>query len=106
MQYGGAYEKAKHGHNVADAITMLAFGMGATLAVDRVVPFFRAAFHGPVLVIMLVYLWSKQNPETQVSLFGLIKFKALFLPFAFLAIDLIQGQSITSAVLGILVGHL
>ena len=85
---------------------MLAFGMGATLLVDRVIPFFRAAFHGPVLVIMLVYLWSKQNPDTQVSLFGLIKFKALFLPFAFLALDLVQGQPFEDALLGILVGHL
>lgn len=106
VSYGGSYESSKFGHNTADAVTMIVFCMASTILIDAAVPMLRSSFHGPTLVFALLYLWSKQNPTAPVSLFGLIKLQALYLPFAFLAITLLQGASPKSDIMGILVGHL
>jgi len=86
---------------------MLVFGMAAIITLDTVLPFiFYAPFHGPSLIFMVLYLWSKHNPAAQVGFFGVIKFQALYLPFALLGLDVIQGASPISGVLGILAGHM
>jgi Derlin-2/3 len=106
VQYGAAYEAAKFGSNIADAITMLGVGMGSIMALDLVLPsIFGAAIHGPSLIFMLIYLWSKQNPNSMVSFFGLIQFQAVYLPFGLLAIEFVQGASPVTGILGILAGH-
>lgn len=106
IQYGAAYESAKFLGNTADAITMLLFGMTSIMALDGLLPsFFYAPFHGVSLIFMLLYLWSKQSPTTQVGLFGIIKFQALYLPFALLLLDVVQGANPMSGILGILAGH-
>lgn len=107
VQYGVSYEKSKFLGNAADAITMAGWGMIFILALDALLPmFFRSAFHGEALIFMLLYLWSKQNPATQVSFFGVVKFQALYLPFAMLLIDIAQGASPFTGIRGILAGHL
>lgn len=50
-----------------------AHAVDAPLQALDVVPLFRTAFHGPSLVLMLLYLWSKRNPTAPVSIFGLIR---------------------------------
>lgn len=107
VQYGAAYESAKFGSNIADAITMLGVGMGTIMGLDLILPsIFGAAIHGPSLIFMFIYLWSKQNPNSMVSFFGLIQFQAVYLPFGLLAIEFVQGASPVTGVLGILAGHL
>ncbi|CAN6880261.1 unnamed protein product, partial [Brassica oleracea] len=51
------------------------------------------------LVFMLLYLWSREFPNANISLYGLVNLKVLkafYLPWAMLALDL----------LGIIAGHL
>ena len=43
---------------------------------DFVVPFFRGYFHGSSLIFMLLYLWSKRNPNAPISLFGIMQLQA------------------------------
>lgn len=114
VQYGGAYEQAKFASNTADGITAVAVGMATGMSLDLLSylcraflpPVFSGYFHAGALVFMFLYLWSKQNPEAQVSLFGFIKLNGRHLPFAFLALDLLMGQDIWSDVMGILMGHM
>lgn len=107
VQYGAAYESAKFLGNAADALTMVGCGMMFMLTLDGLLPsLFYAAFHGQALVFMLLYLWSKNSPSTQVSFFGVIKFQALYLPFALLFIDVLQGANPMHGVRGILAGHM
>lgn len=106
IKYGASYEQGKFLGNAADAIYMLLVGMATTAAVDLAVPtLFGAFWHGPTLVFMLIYLWSKQNATTPVSFFGVITFNGTYLPFALLALDVVQGASPSTGVTGILVGH-
>ena len=106
IRYGAAYEQAKFIGNTADAIYCLVVGMATILTVDLVLPaLFGAFYHGPSIIFMFVYLWSKHNPDTQVSLFGLMQLQATYLPFALVFVDLIQGGSITHDLAGIIAGH-
>jgi len=107
IQYGASYESAKFLGNTADAITMLLVGMGTIMALDTLLPFFFfSPFHGPSLIFMMLYLWSKHNPNSEVGFFGVIRFQAMYLPFALLALDVVQGASLKSGLLGILAGHM
>ena len=93
--------------NTADALWMLILGMASILALDLVLPFlFGDFFHGASLIFMLLYLWSKHNPNTPVSFFGVINFQAAYLPFAMLVLDMVQGASIKSGAVGIIAGHI
>ncbi len=85
---------------------MLLVGMMTILIMDLCVPFaFGSFWHGPSLIFMMLYLWSKQNQNTPVSLFGVINLQAVYLPFALLALDVVQGGSPKSGIVGILAGH-
>ena len=106
IQYGVAYEKAKFRGNAADSIAMAGWGMVCILLIDLLIPFCRAPFHGQALIFMMLYLWSKNMPTTEVSFFGVIKFKALYLPFALLLIDIVQGANPFIGLTGIAAGHM
>ena len=43
------------------------------MAARLVSPVFFSFFHSGCLIFMFLYLWSKQSPEAQVSLYGFIK---------------------------------
>ena len=59
-----------------------------------------------VLVFMIVYVWSRHNPDQTVSLMGMVQLKAFWLPWALMLLTMIMGGSPLSDFLGILVGHL
>jgi Derlin-2/3 len=85
---------------------MVLVGAASIMALDGLVPwFFAGYFHGASLIFMMLYLWSKQTPDANVGFFGVIQFKSVYLPFALLALDVIQGASPTPGVHGILAGH-
>jgi len=65
--------------------------------------------HGRALVLALIYLHASLSPPgTQASLFGLISFPIVYLPYTTLAIDVLQGgpQELPRGLSGILVGHI
>lgn len=113
VKYGGAYESARFSHNTADGITMVGVGCIAGLGFDLLSwllsrflpPVFMSPFHGPALVFMFIYLWSKQFANAPVSLFGIVQLQGRHLPFAFVALDLLMGQNVWPDILGILMGH-
>ncbi len=107
VRYGAAYESAKFLGDAAGAATCALVGAAAILALDGLAPaLFSGAFHGASLIFMLLYLWSRANPTQVVGFFGVVQFQAFYLPFALLALDVVQGASPAPGVRGILAGHL
>lgn len=51
-----------------------------------------------------IYLWSKQNPTTPRSLWG-IQIQGFYVPFALMALSLLMGSPITDNIIGIVTGH-
>ncbi len=56
---------------------------------------------------MFLYVWSKKNPQIQMSLFGILNFKAPYAPWVMLGLTFILGHGFpTGDVVGIVVGHI
>ncbi len=47
---------------------------------------------GPMLNA-LVYLWSRANPHSSVSFFGMVNCPSRWLPYVYIGIDLLQGRT-------------
>ena len=63
-------------------------------------------FLAPSLSFMVVYIWGRRNPHSILNLFGILQFNAPYLPWVLLGFGFLLGQSPTSDILGILVGHI
>lgn len=63
-------------------------------------------FLGQAFTIMLVYIWSRRNPQIRMNFFGILNFNAPYLPWVLLAFSFFLGNSIEVDVLGIAVGHI
>ncbi|KAK9794318.1 hypothetical protein WJX73_006706 [Symbiochloris irregularis] len=102
VQYGKALETVTHQFSPADHIYMYLFGMVCMLPISLVlnVYFFASPF-----VFMLLWVWSREFPNNQVSIFGLFNVQSFYLPFVFLAMSLLKGGWQFDAI-GIVVGHL
>ena len=57
------------------------------------------------LLHFLIYIWSKQNPSTPRSFWG-ITVKGFYLPFVLIAFSILTGAPITENIIGIVTGHL
>ncbi|PWA33972.1 derlin-2 [Artemisia annua] len=105
LKYGVQLERGPFDKRTADYVWMFFFG-ALSLLVVAAIPFFRFLFMGPSLVSMIVYVWSRELPNTRVNIQGLVELKGFYLPWAMLAIDLVLGNRLMSSLLGIGVGHL
>ncbi|XP_022145089.1 derlin-1 [Momordica charantia] len=104
-RYGVQLENGPFQRRTADFLWMMIFG-ALTLLVLSAIPIFWSPFLGISLVFMLLYVWSREFPNAQINLYGLVTLKAFYLPWAMLALDVIFGSPLVPDLLGILAGHL
>ncbi|XP_021276526.1 derlin-1 [Herrania umbratica] len=104
-RYGVQLEKGPFERRTADFLWMMIFG-ALSLLVLSAIPIFRSGFLGVSLVFMLLYVWSREFPNAQINIYGLVRLKAFYLPWAMLALDAIFGSSPIPDLLGIIAGHL
>ncbi|KAG4189762.1 hypothetical protein ERO13_A08G243800v2 [Gossypium hirsutum] len=104
-RYGVQLEKGPFERRTADFLWMMIFG-ALTLLVLSAIPIFRTPFLGVSLVFMLLYVWSREFPNAQINIYGLVTLKSFYLPWAMLALDVIFGSKLIPDLLGIIAGHL
>lgn len=104
-RYGVQLEKGPFERRTADFLWMMIFGSLSLLALSAI-PMLWTPFLGVSLVFMLLYVWSREFPNAQISLYGLVQLKAFYFPWAMLALDVIFGSEILPDLLGIIAGHL
>jgi len=90
------------GGTSADYLWMILFGITVLTVLAYIFEFF---FLGEPLLYMISYVWCRREPEATVNIFG-FQFKALYLPWVFLAIRILMGADIVMMLVGIAVGHL
>ncbi|EFA76697.1 derlin-1 [Heterostelium album PN500] len=101
--YSSSLENGTFGGRPADYIWMLLFCDVLALIVAGFAGFFYFVSHAMVMTI--IYVWSRYNSEGEVSLFFGIRCKAIYVPWAIMAINFLIGFSIWYDLLGIAVGH-
>ncbi|KAF2142756.1 uncharacterized protein K452DRAFT_286386 [Aplosporella prunicola CBS 121167] len=71
-----------------------------------IAPVFSMAFLGSALNSTLVYIWSRKNPDTNLSFLGLFIFKAPYLPWVLALFSIVlHGAVPKDEMCGIVVGH-
>jgi Derlin-2/3 len=90
------------GGNTADFLWMLMISMGILLLVSCI--FEMYVLSEPILYVIM-YVWSRREPDAMLNIYG-FRFKALYLPWVYVAIRMIMGGAITEPLMGIAVGHL
>ncbi|XP_022730381.1 derlin-1-like [Durio zibethinus] len=104
-RYGVQLEKGPFERRTADFLWMMIFGAFSLLVLSAI-PIFWTPFLGISLVFMLLYVWSREFPNAQINIYGLVTLKAFYLPWAMLALDVIFGAPLVPDLLGIIAGHL
>ncbi len=89
------------GGNSADYLWMLSVSIGILCIISYI---FEIYVLSEAMLFDIIYVWSRKEPNAQLSMFG-VKFKSVYLPWVYVAIRVIMGQSITQPLLGIVVGH-
>ncbi|XP_010249470.1 PREDICTED: derlin-1-like [Nelumbo nucifera] len=104
-RYGVQLERGPFERRTADFLWMIIFG-ALSLLVLSVIPLLWTPFLGISLVFMLLYVWSREFPNAQINIYGLVTLKAFYLPWAMFALDVIFGSPLMPDLLGILAGHI
>ncbi|XP_076921833.1 derlin-1-like [Bidens hawaiensis] len=104
-RYGVQLENGPFNRRTADFLWMMIFG-SLTLMVLSALPFVESYFMGVSLVFMLLYMWSREFPNANINIYGLVQLKAFYLPWAMLAMDVIFGSPLGPDLYGIIAGHL
>ncbi|KAH9300077.1 hypothetical protein KI387_011660, partial [Taxus chinensis] len=104
-RYGVQIERGPFDRRTADFLWMMIFGVLSLLGFS-LVPALNSYFMGRSLVFMLPYIWAREFPNAQISMYGLFTLKGFYLPWAMLAMNLIFGAPLIPDLLGIVVGHL
>lgn len=88
----------------ADMIWMLFYG---AVFLILAAPFVHMLFLGSSLVFMMVYVWSRRNPEVRLSFLGMFTFTAPYLPWVMLGFSLVINSHFpVGDALGIVIGHI
>jgi Derlin-2/3 len=103
VQYGGPLERTAYQFDPAGYLYMLMVCGAALLAAS---PVFNMYFMGSALVMSIIYVWSRNFTDGNVSLYGVIQIRSFYLPFAFAAITLLLGQPLLPDLVGIGAGHM
>lgn len=78
----------------------------SAISLLAIAPLFGQAFLSGALSSTLVYIWSRRNPDTRLSFFGVLTFKAPWLPWVLIAFNVVlHGYWPKDELGGIVVGH-
>ncbi|KAI1903727.1 hypothetical protein AGOR_G00030200 [Albula goreensis] len=100
-RYCRMLEEGSFRGRTADFVFMFLFG-GVLMTIFGT--FVSLVFLGQAFTIMLVYVWSRRNPNVRMNFFGLLNFQAPFLPWVLMGFSLLLGNSIIVDLLGIAPG--
>jgi Derlin-2/3 len=62
-------------------------------------------FLGSSLTFCTLYVWGRRNSDVEMQMFGVLNFRAPYLPLVMLGFSLVLGNSATVDLLGIAAGH-
>lgn len=106
LQYGQILEKQTFAFAPADMVYMLLFGGTLLTAVSLLIPSLGMTFNAAPLIFMLIYVYSRNFPNQNASIWGLFTIQTFYLPFAFLGVTVVLGGDPIPDIVGMVIGHL
>jgi len=103
QKYSSQLETTVFAGRTGDYLFMLLFGAVLFLAVGF---WLKLAILGEGLIFMLLYYWSRRNPEVIMSFFFGFQFKGIYLPWVLIGFHtLLSGSLPLIEIIGVIVGH-
>jgi len=103
VRYGSSLEKENF-NNTADYLFFMLFGCSILVVLSF---FLDAKILGMSLIMMIIYYWSRKNPNIPMSFMFGLRFVSAYFPWVLIAFDMLLGQGLPIyQLLGVLVGHL
>eukprot|EP01061_Rhynchopus_euleeides_P041888 TRINITY_DN73200_c0_g1_i1.p1 TRINITY_DN73200_c0_g1~~TRINITY_DN73200_c0_g1_i1.p1 ORF type:complete len:213 (+),score=73.59 TRINITY_DN73200_c0_g1_i1:227-865(+) len=95
-------EEHYYHRRTARFVYMLLFGASfmLVLAAQYDLPFLSHS-----LVIMVLYVWSRRNPDEHLSIYGLVTISVPYLAYLLVAIEMLFGSPPLSDLFGLAAGH-
>lgn len=91
------------GRSAAQFSWLLLYAMTCLICIN---PLVSMPFLGHPLSSTLVYIWSRRNPDTQLSFLGLLVFTAPYLPWVLMGFSLVlHGTVPKDELMGVVIGH-
>jgi len=103
VKYGQSLEMGTFAGRTADYIFFILFGSVILLVTSY---FMNFMILGMSLIMMLIYLWSRKNPNVPMSFMFGIRFQSLYFPWVLCAFSLLMGGFPLMELVGIIVGHI
>lgn len=101
---GGPFNTGAGG-GTADYAFGLLFGMVVMLCTYPLLASYIPPLFCRNLIYYVLYVWSRRHPTSQANIWG-IPMKAMYLPFAYLALTIFMGNGYFDMLHGLAVGHL
>lgn len=102
VRYARMLEEGEFARQRASFVLLLLL---SALQILVLAPFLNLTFLGSSLTFCMLYIWGRLNPDVEMQMFGVLNFKAPYLPIVMLTFSLVLGNSTTVDLLGILSGH-
>jgi len=80
--------------------------MVGTILLWPIAYYFEIPVLSQPMLYMIMYVWSRRNPDDQRNMFGVFTLKVAYIPWFYVAIHVLMGNSITPILVGIAVGHI
>ena len=103
LKYGSSLEKDVFEGRLSDFIFFITISCSLLLLIGGY--FLSAPILAQGLIMVLVYYWSRKNPNATMSLMFGIQFKSVYLPWVLVIMSLLMGKYPILDVVGIVVGH-
>jgi len=102
FKYSSSLETSIFENRLADYVWMLCCG-----AVFLLIPgyFFGLPILGAGIIYMVLYYWSRKNPDVTLSFMFGITFQAVYLPWVLIGFQFLMGGLPFLEILGVLAGH-
>jgi len=102
-RYSTALEVGTFLNRPADYLFMLLFG-GFFLYLIGL--YFQMFTLGMGLIMMILYVWSRKNPNVDMSFFFGLRFKSAYFPWVLMGFSLLMGGFPMAEIIGVIVGHI
>ena len=86
----------------ADFLWLVVFGL---IVMHLINYFFEAMFFSEPMLYMIIYVWSRREPDRMTKIWFFGPFKAIYLPWIFMALRILMKGSPIDIIIGIIAGH-
>jgi len=102
VRYGQSLEQTTFSGRTADFVFCLLFGSGVLLVAGWLLQLPILAMS---LIMMIIYIWSRKNPNINMSFMFGIQFLSFYFPWVLVAFNFLMGGMPIAEIVGIVVGH-